>query len=271
MSGERVAVITGASTGIGAAATRALHRRGWRVVITGRDPERTAAVAAELAAPAVLVDYTKLKDVRRAAEELLELCPRIDVLANNAGGIWAEYALTEDGYERTLQVNHLAPALLTQLLLPRLRHTDAARIVFTSSGVVRRARLDLHDGFPLHDPSSRHRVRRAYPAAKLANLTWAQELARREQGLLVTTYQPGVVNTDLSRNDPIMGRATRGPLGRLMLTPEQGADTLVWLATTAPSELQTGGHYAKRRPARGAKRQPESGRLWAMTEAAVNA
>ena len=141
---ERTIVITGASDGIGAAAARALAASGDRVVIVGRSPQKTEAIAAELGADHFIADFTRLADVRALAAELLRRYPRIDVLANNAGGIMGARELTADGHEKTLQVNHLAPFLLTTLLMDRLIESRAS-VINTSSAANRFGRLNLDD------------------------------------------------------------------------------------------------------------------------------
>nr|MDT0667841.1 SDR family NAD(P)-dependent oxidoreductase [Micromonospora sp. DSM 115978] len=122
----RTVVVTGASDGIGAAAARRLAQSGETVVLVGRAPAKTAAVAAEIGADHFVADFAELAQVRRLATELLDRCPRIDVLANNAGGIMGDRALTADGHELTFQVNHLAPFLLTVLLMDRLVESTAS-------------------------------------------------------------------------------------------------------------------------------------------------
>ncbi|GLZ15341.1 hypothetical protein Acsp04_55760 [Actinomadura sp. NBRC 104425] len=147
MTGKTV-VITGASSGIGAAAARRLAAQGANVLPGGRSPERTAAIAAEIGAEPLIADFADLTQVRRLAGELLDRCERIDVLANNAGGLVSQRQDTRDGHELTFQANHLAPFLLTMLLLPRLREggrATPARVVTTSSLGNRFGRLKLDD------------------------------------------------------------------------------------------------------------------------------
>ncbi|HBR89532.1 MAG TPA: short-chain dehydrogenase, partial [Microbacterium sp.] len=128
----RTIIITGASDGIGAASARQLHEAGEQVIVVGRDPDKTAAVAKRLDVPSHVADFADLAQVRDLAETLLQQYPRIDVLANNAGGVFGERTETRDGYELTFQVNHLAPFLLTNLLVERLR-TSQASVIQTSS------------------------------------------------------------------------------------------------------------------------------------------
>jgi NAD(P)-dependent dehydrogenase (short-subunit alcohol dehydrogenase family) len=141
----RTIVITGASDGIGAAAARALSAAGERVVVVGRSETKTKAVATELAADYFVADFADLSQVRTLAAALREKYPRIDVLANNAGGIMGRRELTVDGHEKTFQVNHLAPFLLTTLLMDVLANSGA-RVINTSSVANRIfARLDIED------------------------------------------------------------------------------------------------------------------------------
>jgi NAD(P)-dependent dehydrogenase (short-subunit alcohol dehydrogenase family) len=239
-----VVVVTGASDGIGAAAARRLHRGGARVVLVGRSAGKTAAVAAELAgAPAFTADFARLDDVRRLAGELRDRFPRIDVLADNAGASFARRALTVDGHEQTLQVDHLAPYLLTRLLEEPLR-AAGGRVVTTSSfahwgGGARRGHL-------LEDPGP-YLATRAYARAKWCNVVFTRELARRwAPAVTATCFDPGAVATSFGRAaGGVTGLAFRSPLVAFLRTPAQGADTLVWLATAADG-WRNGGHHADR-------------------------
>src|ERR1700679_3729468 len=142
---QQTIVITGASDGIGAAAARQLSAKGERVVLVGRSPAKTAAVADELGAPYHLADYADLDQVRGLASELRATYPRIDVLANNAGGIFGARELTPDGFEKTFQVNHLAPFLLTTLLLPTLTASSAKVVQTSSSAAKLYGLIDIED------------------------------------------------------------------------------------------------------------------------------
>ncbi|PRY65971.1 short-subunit dehydrogenase [Glaciihabitans tibetensis] len=247
---NRTIVITGASDGIGAAAARALSAAGDRVVVVGRSPEKTQAVATELGADWLVADFARLDDVRTLAGDLLERYPRIDVLANNAGGIMGDRAVTEDGHERTFQINHLAPFLLTTLLRERLAEGNAT--VINTSSVANRlyGRLDLDD----LDAESKYSPNLAYGNAKLANILFTKELDRRygADGISTAAFHPGVVATSFSAGSTSMLRHVyQGVLGRFLLSPDKGADTLVWLATTTPgSDWERGGYYAKRKLAK---------------------
>ena len=245
-------VITGASDGIGAAAARQLHRDGHQVVIVGRSPDKTRAVASELGADHFVADFTDLDEVRGLAGELDTAYGRIDVLANNAGGVFGDRTKTVDRHEMTFQVNHLAPFLLTQLLMPKLIASQASVIQTSSVGARLAPKLDLDD----LDMDENFGAIRAYGAAKLENILFTQELDRRyrDQGISAVAFHPGNVATNFgaSSSSRFMRFALKFPLARAtFISPEKGADQLVWLAETEPGrEWQTGGYYEKRKLAK---------------------
>jgi NAD(P)-dependent dehydrogenase (short-subunit alcohol dehydrogenase family) len=244
---ERTIVITGASDGIGAAAARSLKSLGNRVVVVGRSPEKTAAVARELDSDYLLADYSRLDDVRALASALLERYPRIDVLVNNAGGIMRGREETVDGHEKTLQVNHLAPFLLTNLLLDRLTGSGAS--VINTSSVAN----SLFAHFDIDDLESRRRYtpNRAYGNSKLANILFTRELDARYRaaGISAAAFHPGAVASSFAAGSTSVMRVIyRTALNRFLISPEQGAETLVWLATSVPGEdWQPGKYYYKRK------------------------
>src|SRR5438067_9728258 len=184
MAGKTV-LVTGATGGIGKATAVGLARLGARVAITGRDMARAEAAAADIRAaannPAVdafAADLSSQTEVRRLAGEVLDRYPRVDVLVNNVGGFWAHRHVTADGLEHTLALNHLAPFLLTILLLDRLKASAPARVVTISSGAQSMGRVDFDDL-----QSARHYSgQRAYNQSKLANIMFTNELARRLAG-----------------------------------------------------------------------------------------
>ena len=244
-------VVTGASDGIGAAAARMLARQGDEVVVAGRSPGKTRAVAAELGAECHVADFAYLDQARDLAVELQARHPRIDVVLNNAGLIAGDRrTVTADGHELTFQVNHLAPFLLTMLLKERLV-AARGRVVTTSSraGTARDARivvsdLDMADGYD---------GLRAYKASKLANILFTRELARRwgPLGVSAAAAHPGIVRSQWGRSGPLVVRLViYSPFRLAMRSPERGADTLVWLAASVPGrDWQNGGYYADRKPA----------------------
>ncbi len=245
-------VITGASDGIGAAGARALGRAGHAVVIVGRSPEKTRAVAAELGADSLVADFAKLDEVRALAAELGARYPRIDVLANNAGGVFGDRARTVDGFELTLQVNHLAPFLLTGLLLDTLI-ASRATVIQTSSAAAR-----LYGHLDLDDLGNdwRYSANKAYGDAKLENILFTRELHRRchDRGISAVAFHPGVIATSFATGttSSSMRFLYASPLAKLLLPgPEKGADQLVWLSETTPGDdWQPGEYYEKRRIAR---------------------
>ena len=269
MPGKTI-VITGASVGIGAAAARELTRRGETVVLVGRSPEKTRTIADELGAEFHLADFAELDQVRGLAATLLERHPRIDVLANNAGGIMGDRAETVDGHELTFQVNHLAPFLLTTLLADRLVESGAT--VIATSSVAHRlySDLDLDD----LDARRRYSPERAYGNAKLANILFTRELHRRyhPRGLSAAAFHPGVVATGFSSGSSSTLRFLYGTvLSRFIASPEKGASTLVWLAETpSGTAWQSGGYFAKSKPARlkkGVDDPALAAALWERSEA----
>ena len=252
MSAKKVIVITGASDGIGAAAARRLHADGHTVVVAGRSPEKTRAVATELGVDSYVADFTRLDDVARLAAELNAAYPRIDVLANNAGGMFGPRTKTVDGFEKTFQINHLAPFLLTRLLLDRLVASHAS-VIQTSSTVRFAKQIDLAD----LDHDKNFDAVDAYGAAKLENILFTTELHRRyhADGLSAASFYPGnvVTNFAVETTAPII-RFVRwvasNPVARRLLfsTADQGADQLVWLAEGTPGkDWESAAYYYKRR------------------------
>lgn len=241
-------VLTGASDGIGAAAARRLVADGHTVAVVGRSAQKTAALARELGAECFVADFARLADVRSLADALQDAYPRIDVLVNNAGGIFGDQARTVDGFEKTLQVNHLAPFLLTHMLLDVLIASDAS-IVNTASVAARLfGNIDLAD----LNNARKYSANKAYGDAKLANILVAKELDRRfgDRGISAAAFHPGVVRTSFaSDTTSLMRFLYRTPLARLagFLTPEQGAEPLVWLAEGTPGRDWVSGEYYEKK------------------------
>ena len=274
----RTVLITGANSGIGKATATALARAGAAVVITARDAQRGVQAVEEIRAAAQgrgsvevrELDLARLASVRSFAAEFLTDHPRLDVLILNAGLTAAQRTVTEDGFETLFQVNHLGHFLLSHLLRERLVESAPARIVVVSSSSHRQAgALDFDDL-----QSERGYVGlRAYARTKLANILFARELARRLQGTGVTVnaLHPGTVRT---------GWGADGDAGRLLslglflarwwfLSPEQGARTSVYLATSPEVEGATGGYYVRRRlrrPGANALDDEAARRLWQISE-----
>lgn len=267
---NKTIIITGGSSGIGAAAARILREQGATVAITGRSAE-TTRLAREIGAEPFLVDFARLSEVRDLAERLLARYPRIDVLANNVGGIISTRQLTVDGHEKTLQVNHLGGFLLTSLLRERLM-TSQATVINTSSGAHHMGRLDFDDIENARDYSAW----RAYGTAKLMNILHASEINRRYEGVHGVSFHPGVVATGFAREGARMVRILYESVLRklFMISPEKGADTLVWLANGQPgSDWIPGEFYVKRKIASKSRQAADdelAAKLWEFSERAVN-
>ena len=252
----KVVLITGGTGGIGRAAATGLASMGARVGITGRDRTRAEEAAAMIARdsgnPAVdvfVADMSSQTEVHRLAGEVLATYPRLDVLLNNVGGFWAHRHVTADGLEHTFALNHLAPFLLTSLLLDRLVASAPARIVTVSSGAQSMGTIDFDDLMG----EGKYSGQRAYNQSKLANVMFTYELASRLKGtgVTATVLHPGVTSTGFGAEDKARGW---GPIIALMRpfmkSPERGADTSVFLASSPGAEGDdiTGRYFVGRKP-----------------------
>ncbi len=267
----RTVLVTGGSGGIGRATALGLAAMGAHLAITGRDRGRTQDAAGEIRAVGgqvdmFVADLSSQAQVRRLAGEVLQSLPRIDVLVNNAGGFWNTRHVTADGLERTFALNHLAPFLLTSLLLARLKHSAPARVVTVSSNQAI-GRIDFDD---LQGERS-YSGARAYNQSKLANVLFTYELARRLQGTTVTAnaLHPGVVRTDLGAEEPRRIQRLIVPFARpFMKAPARGAATSIHLASAPDLEQVTGRYFASSKPRRSSKPsydQAAAARLWQIS------
>lgn len=266
----RTVLVTGASGGIGRATAEGLSALGARVGIVGRDRERTERVAAGIAGASgrdvdvFVADMSAQAEVRRLAAEVLAAYPRLDVLVNNVGGYWAHRHVTADGLEHTFALNHLAPFLLTELLLDRLRASAPARVVTVSSGAQSMGRIDFDD----LQGAVRYDGQKAYNQSKLANVLFTYELARRLEGSGVTAnvLHPGVVRTAFGQEDGLRWMRLLLPVVRPFLkSPEQGAATSVHLASAPELAGVTGTYFANRQPKKSSPRSYDvdvARRLW---------
>jgi NAD(P)-dependent dehydrogenase (short-subunit alcohol dehydrogenase family) len=271
--GGNVALVTGGTSGIGKATATALAAMGADVVVVGRNRERGEQAAAEIRAQTggrvdlALSDLASQAEVRALAEGFRRRYDRLDVLVNNAGLVQSTRTESPDGIETTFAINHLAPFLLTNLLLDVLKESAPSRIVTVSSEAERWGNVDFEDlqsrkkyrGFPV------------YGMTKLANIMFTYELAERLKGTGVTAtcMHPGAVNTRF-------GADSTGPMTILfrlskpfMRTPKQGADTLIWLASSPEVEGLSGRYYSDRKPIEPKKiaQDPEARRrLWDESE-----
>ncbi len=265
-------VLTGATRGIGRAAAVELAGRGVELVVVGREPERVEAVAREATdagggAPVhtQVADLTLMADVRTLAGELRERHERIDVLANNAGALFASRAVTPEGFERTFALNHLAPFLLTNLLLDRL---SGGRVVTTASDAHTGGRLDLDD---LQSERS-YSAMRVYGTSKLCNILFTRELARRVPDVHANCFHPGVVRTGFGKNENGIWKLLTTLGAPFFRSPERGARSLVWLATSEEGGRLTGEYIEEEKVSQpsDAARDPElAAGLWERSAALV--
>jgi NAD(P)-dependent dehydrogenase (short-subunit alcohol dehydrogenase family) len=275
--GGKVVLITGGTSGIGRAAATALAAMGAEVVVTGRDRERGEAAVEEIRRDSgnervslVLADLSVQAEVRRLAEEFRERHDRLDVLVNNAGLVQSRRVETPDGLELTLAVNHLAPFLLTDLLLDLLKRSAPSRVITVSSEARRGASIDFDD----LQSERRYRGFPVYGITKLANILFTYELAERLEGtgVVANCLHPGAVSTNFAQNN-------RGPIALLfrlfkpfMRSPEQGADTLVYLASSPEAGELNGKYLTNRKEVSPAEPRGETSQkwLWEVSEELTN-
>ena len=266
----RTVLITGATSGIGRATALGLATMGAHVAITGRDRGRTEDTAREIRAAGgrdvdmFVADLSSQAQVRRLASEVLEDLPRIHVLVNNVGGYWSTRHITADGLERTFALNHLAPFLLTDLLMDLLERSAPARVVTVASNAHSQGRIDFDNlqGELFFSGG------RAYSQSKLANVLFSYQLAERLRacGVTATVLHPGMVRTSFGAEDPARIQRFLVPLLRpVMKSPARGAATSIYLASALELEQVSGRYFANRRPARSSARSYDlavAARLW---------
>jgi NAD(P)-dependent dehydrogenase (short-subunit alcohol dehydrogenase family) len=243
---EQTAVVTGASSGIGLHTALGLAATGMRVVMAGRDRARTEAARRFVTERAgsdrvvtALADFSSLAEVRRLADEILAVHTRLDLLVNNAGLIAPKYRLSSDGFELTFAVNHLAPFLLTNLLLERIKASTQARIVNVASEAHRGHRLDLTQLAQPHDWGTH----KSYGRSKLCNILFTRELAVRLSGssVVATCLHPGGVATAIGQRGGLTELVWR-LMKPFMKSPEKGAETSLFLATVPDPKPFHGGY-----------------------------
>jgi NAD(P)-dependent dehydrogenase (short-subunit alcohol dehydrogenase family) len=268
----RICLVTGATRGIGRATAEALAKMGAHVLIHGRDSASVGAVCREMIrhgqVSGVVGDLGSFAAVRKLASEIAAQHPRLDVLVNNAGTSTRRREVTVDGCERTFAVNHLAPFLLTNLLLDRLKAGKAARVVTVSSMAHRGGGLDFDD---LAWEKRKYRWLRAYGDSKLANILFTLELARRLEGSGVTAncLHPGLVATNIFGSLGAVGKVIAVLFRPLMLSPANGAKTSVYLASSPEVANVTAKFFDKCRevaPTASAQDAAAARRLWEISE-----
>lgn len=269
MNGKTV-VVTGATSGIGEVAADRLAQKGARIVFIARDRARGEATRKHLRAIAGHTDHivhyadlTRLSDMKRVAKEIADSEPQIDVLVNNAGAMFGSRQVTEDGLERTFALNHMSYFVLTNMLLPRLKSTPGARIVSTASDAHKGNKLNFDDLQSARGYSGYA----VYGRSKLMNILFTRELARRLAGTGVTAncLHPGFVATRFGDQSGGAFSFAIKAAKNFALTPEQGAETIIYLASSDEMEGRTGGYYVKSTPAtpsREAQNDADAKRLW---------
>jgi len=274
---EKVVVITGGTSGIGQVAAGRLAEMGARIILIARDRGRAEQTLKRLRekGPSVnhsafYADLSSLAELRRVGQEVSSGEARIDILINNAGAIFDRRRVTADGFERTFATNHLSYFVLTQLLLPRLREANHARIINTSSDAHRVAAIDFND----LQLTRGYAPFKAYGRTKLCNILFTRELSRRLAGTGITAnaLHPGFVATRFGdHNEGALELLFR--VGKLFaLSPEKGAETLIYLASSSAVENVTGQYFFKckpKGPARRAQDDVAAKRLWDETEKLV--
>jgi NAD(P)-dependent dehydrogenase (short-subunit alcohol dehydrogenase family) len=272
---EGICLITGATRGIGRITARELARRGMRVVLVGRDAARAqataAAIAAETGNPAVeflVADLSSQAQVRALADAYRQRHDRLHVLVNNAGAVFARRGITVDGLERTFALNHLAPFLLTNLLLPTLQASGPARIVTVASAAHSGASLDFDD---LQHERGRYRSFQVYGQSKLANILFTYELAHRLQGTNVTAnaLHPGFVASNFGKSEGGIWGPIFTLLRPAMINVERGAETSIYLASSPDVEGVSGQYFVKCKPAHSSRQSYDEAaqhRLWEVSE-----
>jgi NAD(P)-dependent dehydrogenase (short-subunit alcohol dehydrogenase family) len=272
----QVFLLTGATEGIGKAAALDFARRGARLTIVGRNRDKTERVLAELRAASgnadlemLVGDLSRLAEVRAVAVAFRARNERLDVLVNNVGAVFSTRQVTADGFELTFALNHLSYFLLTSLVRDLLARSPGSRVVSTSSGAHRMGRLDLGDVARCENGYSAYR---AYGDSKLANILFTRELARRLEstGAIANCFHPGWVATGFGLNNPGFGRRLLKTVApRLARSPEKGAETLVWLATSPDAARFSGEYFHDRKVSRLSSRARDdalAAGLWALSE-----
>lgn len=267
---DKVVVITGATSGIGEVAADHLAQRGARIVFVARDHARGEAMRKHLRAVAGHTDHTVhyadlslLGDQKRVAKEIADSEPQIDVLINNAGAMFTTRQETADGLEKTFALNHMSYFTVTNILLDRLKATPGARIVSTASTAHRFGKLDFDD----LQSKSHYSAFGVYGVSKLCNILFTRELAKRLAGTGVTAncLHPGGVNSRFGDNNSGWMSVVFKLGKRFMITPEQGAQTIIYLAASPDVTGKSGGYYDKSKPAstsKAAQSDADGKRLW---------
>jgi NAD(P)-dependent dehydrogenase (short-subunit alcohol dehydrogenase family) len=279
----KTCLVTGSTSGIGKQVALGLARMKAIVVLVGRSREKCEATLQEITRISssdigkdqisyLVADLSSQASIRQLAKDFTDAHERLDVLVNNAGIFQARSSVTVDGMEQTFAVNHLAPFLLTSLLADRIKKSRPARIVTTSSIAHKGARIDFDD---MQFERRHYSGIRAYGQSKLANILFTKELAKRLQGSGVTSncFHPGGVRTNLAGGNPWYFRLIWTIISPFLISPEKGADTGIFLASSPSLEGVTGKYFVKRietRPSNEANDEEAASRLWKVSEQLTN-
>ncbi len=274
----KICLITGGTNGIGKVTAQELARMGTTVVIVGRDAAKTNQVVQEIRAvtgnqnvDSLLADLSSQQQIRRLASEFRSKYSRLDILLNNAGGVFMERKLSVDGIEMTFAVNHLAYFLLTNLLLDTIKASAPARIINVSSNAHSRAKIEFDN---LQGEKSYSSA--AYGNSKLANILFTIELARRLEGTGVTVnaLHPGFVSTGFGKNnDGLLFKIIGAIVPLIARSPEKGAETSIYLASSPEVQNVTGKYFVDSKVATAAPQASDmvvAGKLWDVSAAMVN-
>jgi NAD(P)-dependent dehydrogenase (short-subunit alcohol dehydrogenase family) len=270
----KVVLITGATSGIGKVSAITLAGMGATVVVIGRNLEKGKELLKEIERRTdsketdfIMGDLASLDDVRSAAMNFNSRYDRLDALLDNAGGINGKRMVTEEGFEYTFGVNHIAHFVLTQLVLDRLKSSAPSRVVVTSSA----AHLNGHIDFDDLMAEKKYRSFKAYSQSKLANVLFTFELSRRLKGIGVTAncFHPGTVRTNFGKGLGGIGGAIFPLIGVFMIPPEKGSETQVYLASSPDVEGVTGKYFSKKAvkdSSRKSRDEEVAKRLWDVSE-----
>ena len=270
----KVVIVTGGTSGIGKVTAFGLARKGADLILVGHNDERLRTACEEIrrttgnnAVQPMLCDLSSLEEVRRLAGEFMEKHDRLDVLVNNAGLILRNRKSTVDGYEYTFALDHLAPFLLTNLLLDELMRAAPSRVVTVSSGAHFRGRIHFDDLMLENEWTPD----KAYSQAKLANVLFTYELARRLEGTGITAncLHPGTVRTNFGQDFRGAFRIGIALFRLFMISPEKGGRTSIYLASSPEVDGVSGKYFFKCRPSQSSQESynlDEAKRLWEESE-----
>jgi NAD(P)-dependent dehydrogenase (short-subunit alcohol dehydrogenase family) len=276
---DKTCLITGSTSGIGKEIAIGLASMKANVVLVGRDKARCEATKEEIyknisftanknRVSYLLADLSSQTSVKQLAKKFLDDYESLDVLINNAGVFVSNHMTTVDGIESTFAVNHLAPFLLTNLLFERMKASSPSRIITTSSVAYKGARINFDN---LQFEGGHYNGLQAYRQSKLANILFTQELARRTKGsgVISNCFHPGGVRTNLVQSSPWYYRLMWALISPFLVSPKQGADTAIYLASSHQVENISGKYFAKRKPIvlSGSANDPDTAaRLWKISE-----